>query len=549
MTFDAPHAWVRAWASETPNRLALATPSSRLSYRELDGRVDDVARVLTALGAQAGERVLSSLPLSPAAAVVALAVQRIGAVSVELSREFSENAQAAAFQRSRADVAVISGRDAARWQQLWSSKRPRSVAVVHDGSLLGFPQLGHVDAHLQEDGVVVVAPTGLGRTSPEQRVFDDDAAALVLLTSGSSGSPVGVVLSSRNLAVNARAIAACLDLSARDHAMCVLPLSYAYGRSILHSHFVVGASVFLDPRSLFPKLVVDTLRDEGCTNFSGVPVTYELLRRQVEVQGHRLSSLRFVTQAGGALSKETARWVRSAFAPAPLIIMYGATEATARLSWLPPSRAHKEGSIGLPIPGVSFRLVDDQGADVADGAVGHLVASGRNVALGYLDDEERAREVFRDGALWTGDLARVDEDGCYFLVGRAREMLKIAGHRTSPAEIEEELHSHDDIFDAAVIGMPDEVLGDVPVALIVLRPGIGVDDEALRLWLRRRLPAFKVPRFFARVMDLPRGPNGKVRRGELRALFEETQRRATSAASQQFVRQRGLDPEHTQEKQ
>jgi acyl-coenzyme A synthetase/AMP-(fatty) acid ligase len=239
----------------------------------------------------------------------------------------------------------------------------------------------------------------------------------------------------------------------------------------------------------------------------------------VLIDSSTLPALRFVTQAGGAMSKDTARWVRTAFAPAPLIIMYGATEATARLSWLPPSRAHKEGSIGLPIPGVSFKVVDDAGAEVKGGAVGHLVARGNNVALGYLDDNERAREVFKDGALWTGDLARVDEDGCYFLVGRAREMLKIAGHRTSPAEIEEELSAHDAVVEAAVIGLPDEILGDVPVALIVVALDSDLDDDELRIWLRRRLPTFKIPRAFARVTALPRGPNGKVRRGDLHELF------------------------------
>jgi acyl-CoA synthetase (AMP-forming)/AMP-acid ligase II len=275
LVVDTPHAWVRSWASEFPHRLAVASPSARLTYRDLDQRVDAVARVLLSLGVRAGERVLSSLPLCPAAAVTALAVQRIGAVSVELSRDFSEGVQATALQRSGAQAVVIAGRDAGRWRQAWSTHRPRVVVGVHDGPLAFSPHIGHVDAHLQEDGVVV-APTAIDGPDVGDGNFDDDAAALVLLTSGSSGAPLGVVLSSRNLAANARAIAACLELHGSDHGMCVLPLSYAYGRSILHSHLVVGGSVFLDPRSLYPKLIVESLRDERCTNFSGVPITYEL---------------------------------------------------------------------------------------------------------------------------------------------------------------------------------------------------------------------------------------------------------------------------------
>jgi len=198
--------------------------------------------------------------------------------------------------------------------------------------------------------------------------------------------------------------------------------------------------------------------------------------------------------------------------------MYGQTEATARLSYLPPQRAQdKRGSIGIAIPGVELRVVNEHAQELARGEVGHLVARGENVTPGYLDEPEATAAILHDGWLWTGDLAERDEDGFFFHRGRSKEILKIGGHRVSPIEIEHVVAEHPDVAEAAVVGAPDSLMGEVPVAFVVARPDRQPDAEALRAFCRARMPAYRVPVRFTLVAALPRNESGKLLRAQLAA--------------------------------
>jgi acyl-CoA synthetase (AMP-forming)/AMP-acid ligase II len=216
------------------------------------------------------------------------------------------------------------------------------------------------------------------------------------------------------------------------------------------------------------------------------------------------------------MAPDTIGWVRQAFRPARLFVMYGQTEATARLSYLDPDRAEeKAGSIGRPIPGVELRVVDETGRALAPGETGHLVARGDNVTLGYLDDPEATAAILHDGWLWTGDLAHADADGFLFHQGRSTEILKIGGHRVSPTEIEQVVALHPDVAEVAVIGEKDGLKGEVAVAFVVSQPGQGLDEEDLRRFCRERLPAFKVPARFRQLASMPRNEAGKLLRAKL----------------------------------
>ena len=263
---------------------------------------------------------------------------------------------------------------------------------------------------------------------------------------------------------------------------------------MLQTHLLAGGSVFLDGRFVFPRVVMESIGAEGCTGFAGVPLTFEIIRRQVDLSTLAFPRLRYLTQAGGAMAPDTIDWVRQAFRPAELFVMYGQTEATARLSYLPPERgAEKRGSIGRPIPGVTLAVVDDQGRELPPGETGHLVARGGNVTCGYLDEPEATAAILHDGWLWTGDLARRDEDGFFFHQGRSKEILKIGGHRVSPVEIEQVVQRAPGVAEAAVVGRPDDLLGEVPVAYLVAQPGATPDPAELRRFCRERLPALQVP--------------------------------------------------------
>jgi acyl-coenzyme A synthetase/AMP-(fatty) acid ligase len=300
--------------------------------------------------------------------------------------------------------------------------------------------------------------------------------------------------------------------------MSILPLYYCYGKSLLQTHLLAGGSVFFDHRFTYPLVVMQALREQQCTGFAGVPLTFELLKRLVNVKSLQLSSLRYVTQAGGGMQPETIRWAREAFAPARLFVMYGQTEATARLSYLPPEcAAEKKGSIGRGIPGVELKIVDEAGVPCADGVTGHIVARGENVTPGYFQDPEETAGILKDGWLWTGDLGYRDSDGFVFVSGRVKEILKVGGHRVSAVEIEQEICRHLDVEEAAVVGASDDIEGEIPIAFVVARAGAVVDGPTLRRFCRDRLPIYKVPKMVYFVASLPRTGAGKVSKGELRA--------------------------------
>jgi long-chain acyl-CoA synthetase len=514
-----PHDWLFAHADRRPDAPAVATPTTRLSYGEVAERVRAFAAHLVADGVRAGDRVLLALPNVPATVVAALAVQTIGGIPVEVNREWGAEVLADIVSRTGVRTAVIWGRDVRTWGLVAARCRIERFWVVHPSALTEGQKvalLGRPASLLLDDGLVDPALPAVPPAEPSPA--DPASAALILYTSGSTGSPRGVIQTFRNLDANSRSIVEYLELGAHDRALLVLPLYYCYGRSVLQTHLLAGGSVFLDGRFAFPRVVLETLAAEQCTGFAGVPLTYEIIRRQVDIASLSFPKLRYLTQAGGAMAPDTIAWARQVFSPASLFVMYGQTEATARLSFLPPARAgDKPGSIGIPIPGVELRVVDERGAALPDGEAGHLVARGANVTPGYLGEPEETAAILHDGWLWTGDLAHRDQDGFFFLQGRSKEIIKIGGHRVSPVEIEHVLARHPDLTEAAVVGVPDPLMGEVAAAFVVPRPGRAVDEAELRRFCRESMPAYKVPVRFTAVESLPRNEAGKLLRAKLSA--------------------------------
>lgn len=497
----------------------MATPLVRLSYGDLARSVEALAGHLAARGVRSGDRVLVALPNVPATVVAGLAIHALGGIAVEVNRGWGPEILEGIVTRSGVRHAVVWGRDARAWGAVTARIPLARLWVVHPGALppAMVETLGATPATwVRDDGVV---DPGLGDApAPPRPSLRPESPALILYTSGSTGVPRGVVQTFRNVNANSRSIVEYLGLGPADRAMLVLPLYYCYGRSVLQTHLLAGGSVFLDERFAFPRVVLETLAAEECTGFAGVPLTFEIIRRQVDVSTLRFDHLRYLTQAGGAMSPDTIDWVRRAFDPARLFVMYGQTEATARLSYLPPERAaDKRGAIGVAIPGVELRVVDAGAGELPPGEVGHLVARGDNVTLGYLDEPEETAAILHDGWLWTGDLARRDEEGFLFHEGRSKEVLKIGGHRVSPAEIEHVIARHPDVAEAAVVGEPHELLGEVAVAYVVPHAGRTPTDEALRRHCREHLAPYKVPARFTLLESLPRNPAGKLLRAELAA--------------------------------
>jgi len=515
VTSAFPSDWVLAHAARAPEAPALDSPSQRLTYRALADRVRDLAGHLAERGVRAGDRVVVAVQASPGGAAAALAVHALGGCVVEIDRAGGRGAFREVLDQAAPRHAVVAGQDQSEWAAAlggrsldwaWVMGPRRGAAELPSGGV----------TPLQPDAQLPAEARGL--PPPPRPDLPEDAPALVLFTSGSTGKPRGVVQTFRNIAANTRSIVSYLGLGPVDRVMAILPFYYCYGRSLLQTHLYAGGSVFVDPRFMYPRVVMEAIGAEGCTGFAGVPMTFEILRREVDLRAIAMPRLRYLTQAGGPMRPDTVRWARGAFAPARLFVMYGQTEATARLAYLPPERGEeKAGSIGVAIPEVELAVVDEAGGVLPVGEVGHLVARGDNVTMGYLNAPEETAAILHDGWLWTGDLARRDEDGFLFLAGRAKEILKVAGHRVSPVEMEQVLLEHPAVAEAAVVGIEDPVQGEVAVAFVVARAGQAATAQELRRFCRDRLPAHKVPGRVELVDAIPRNESGKPLKAELKA--------------------------------
>ena len=350
------------------------------------------------------------------------------------------------------------------------------------------------------------------------QISRDDLAAL-MFTSGTTGKPRGVMVTHGNIIANTNSIIEYLRLSSRDRIMAVLPFQYCFGASLLHTHLRAGGSLVVDPRFMFPEKILERMRETECTGFAGVPSHYQILLRKSALKDYCFPHLRYVQQAGGHLAPALIRELREALPGTEIFVMYGQTEATARLSYMPPEMLdRKPGSIGKGVPGVKLRVIY-AGRDAAPGEIGEIVAQGENITQGYWRAEEETATVFRDGMLYTGDLATVDEDGYIFIVDRAKDFIKCGGNRVSCRQIEEKLLEFGDLLEAAVIGVPDEILGEAVKAFVVPRPGVVSDLEPLlrQFCTRNMLPA-QVPREFVFLDALPKNASGKVAKSVLREI-------------------------------
>jgi acyl-CoA synthetase (AMP-forming)/AMP-acid ligase II len=345
---------------------------------------------------------------------------------------------------------------------------------------------------------------------------DGSALATIIYTSGTTGSPKGVMLSHENLRANAQAIVASLGLTALDHSLCVLPFHFSYGNSVLHSHLHCGARLTLEDNFAFPHVVLERLQTTRASGFAGVPSTFALLLGRHRLAGFDLGALRYMTQAGGPMPRPLIEKLRDELPGIRVYLMYGQTEATARLTCLPPEDIdRKPGSVGVPIADVDVEIRDAGGNPAPPGAPGEIWARGPNVMLGYWNDPAATAEVLSGGWLRTRDLGYMDEEGYLFIVGRASDMIKIGAFRVSPQEIEEVLMGLDGVADAAVAGIPDDVLGQAIKAVVVPQRGTQLTAMAVKAHCRENLAAYKVPKVVEFATGLPRTSSGKVQRFKL----------------------------------
>lgn len=479
------------------NAPAIIAEEGTVTYAALREAVNSMAAILSACGVEKGARVGIFADNSPFWVASYLGILKAGAVALPFYPTLGDEQFESLVALTGPRVFCIQ----MKYFEKYRGSLPAGSVVIPESEGA---------AERISAGFKVCLPCHRGSFAAVNVDDRRDLAAL-MFTSGSTGTPRAVMVSHRNIMANTESIVASLSLGQDDRVMVVLPFYYCFGTSLLHTHLRVGGSLVLNNRFTFPKLVLDQMVETECTGIAGVPSTYQILLRNSAFPRMRFPKLRKMQQAGGKLPNVFISELRTAHPYADYFLMYGQTEATARLSCLPPRYLDsKLGSIGTGIPGVKLQVLDQHGKAVRPGETGEVVARGDNITLGYWKDEEATAQCFRDGALWTGDLATVDEEGFIFVVDRAKDFIKPTGHRIACKHIEDHLVAIPDVVEAAVIGMPDDVLGEAAKAFVSLRRGATITVTDALNQCRKTMPSYMVPKELVIMGALPKNSSGKI---------------------------------------
>ncbi|MGE3512049.1 MAG: class I adenylate-forming enzyme family protein [Vicinamibacterales bacterium] len=483
-------------ARRLPDKAALVCDQQRLSYATLDRRANALAHVLLANGVTPGDRVITFADNTVETVVAFWAVLKAGAVISLVSPQ------------TRADKLEYYLRDC------------RATALITDEHLRSTWEAASVASPWLK--TVVVGPSDPVFVSecerpPVRTRIDIDLAAIVY-TSGSSGQPRGVMLSHRNMLTAATSITSYLENREDDVILGVLPLSFDYGLYQMIMAFRTGARLVLEKSFAFPAEVVTRMVEEGVTGFPGVPTVFAMLAELTGLHGMDFSRVRYVTNTAAALPLKHVELLQTLFPAAQIYSMYGLTECK-RCTYLPPNDLRrKPTSVGIAIPNTELWLVDEQDRRLGPNEVGQLVIRGATVMLGYWEKPEETARKLKSGplpgerVLYTGDLCRLDEEGYLYFVGRTDDIIKSRGEKVAPKEIEQVLYNIPGVRDAAVVGVPDAILGQAVKAFVVLERGASLTVQDIRRECQAKLETFMIPRDVEITDTLPTTHTGKIRK-------------------------------------
>jgi acyl-CoA synthetase (AMP-forming)/AMP-acid ligase II len=508
------HQFLETNAEAHSYREALIHLGGRINYLDLERSANRLANFLIDNGTKAGDRVGILLESSINYVIAYFAILKAGGVVVGLNTATTSRILHSVLSDCSASAIIVHHQSAHHLNDIIGDLNDLRLVVL-DGryerlesrkslctaNFLDIQLCGH-----SERPRVARAPADL---------------ASIIYTSGTTGNPKGVMLSHRNLEANTDSIVEYLSLTHDDRVMAILPFYYSYGNSLLLTHIRVGGSLVIDNRFAYPNVILEIMSRERVTGFSGVPTTFAILMHRSNIRNYRWDHLRYLTQAGGPMTPALTLKIMEAIPHVKIYVMYGQTEASARLSYLEPERLlEKIGSIGKSIAGVTLSVRDDKGNICPSGKVGEIVAQGDNIMLGYWNQPAETAKVLKPEGLYTGDLARTDDEGYLFIVSRKSDMIKSGAHRISPKEIEEIIAEHEAVVESAVIGVPDEILGEAIKAVVVPRDGARVTEKDIFKHCRINLPQFKIPKVIEFRESLPKTASGKIKKSQLKAEAE-----------------------------
>ncbi len=501
-------------AAIVPDRTAMVFEGKRTTFEELQSRVNRLASALEALGVSAGDRIAVLQVNTDSVIETYFAAAKLDAVFVPLNFRARADEVAYMVNDSGPKALLVGG----RYMDMVESISPQLESVEHIVAMdepkdgwLSYPDM------IENSEEADLWP-----------LSDDDDLSVLMFTAGTTGFPKGVMLSHNSFSSYILSNVSPADPEVEESNILTVPLYHIAGMQAMMSAIYGGRSLIIQ-RQFEAREWMKLVETERADRAMVVPTMLKMLMDHEEFHKHDMSSLQVITYGAAPMPVEVIRRAIVEFPNAQFINAFGQTETAATITMLPPEdhvlngspeeverKLRRLASIGKPLADVEVRIVDENGEDVPDRETGEIVARGDRLMKGYWGQESATAETIRNGWLFTGDLGYMDEDGYIFLAGRARDFIKRGGEMISPEEVEQVLHSHPDIDEAAIIGVPDLDWGERVRALVVARPGREVDESDVIEFCRQRMASFKKPESVVVLSELPRNPLGKVLKRVLR---------------------------------
>jgi amino acid adenylation domain-containing protein len=497
------------------NRVALVCGGRRITYSEIEARSNAIAHHLVASGVARGDRVIIFADNTVETAVSFWAVLKANAIAC-IVNPLTKRDKLCYLLNDCQPAALITDKHLYSIfkepaQACQSLRRVIVSGTIEDAELRELPHAVRWEAA----GLV-------GHDAPPARSCIETDLAAIVYTSGSTGDPKGVMLTHRNMLTACTSIASYLALREEEVILNVLPLAFDYGLYQMIMAFRMGARLVLERSFAFPAQVLGLIASEGVTGLPGVSTLFAMLSGFKSLKEYDLASIRYVTNTGAALPLKHIRMLQDLFPAARIYSMYGLTECK-RCTYLPPEDIDRKPlSVGIAIPNTEMWIVDENDRRVGPGVVGQLVIRGATVMKGYWGKPEATARKLKPGplpgelVLYTGDYCRMDEEGYLYFIGRSDEIIKSRGEKVAPKEVENALMDIPGVREAAVIGVPDELLGEAVKAFVVAENGQMLGEKQLQKECQKRLESFMVPKSIAIVASLPRTDTAKLNKRALR---------------------------------
>ena len=506
---------VRETAHVQPGKTAYHFMGNDTSYAEFDQSVALFASAIQELGVTKGDHVALLLGNTPHFLISLYATMRLGATAIPVNPIYSPDEISYILQDSDAKMVIA-------LEPLIPLIEGASAQLPSIENYIVCETTGETNDKVNALSYAAKAKTHLftpllksGTPNVEPVSVDENETAIILYTSGTTGRPKGAMLTHKNLYSNARDVGEYLGFSSEDRVVATLPVFNVFALPVVvNAPLVKGATILLEPK-FSPAEVFKTIKEQKATIFAGVPTMYNFMVQYPGASREDFESIRLAISGGSSLPVALLENFEEKF-QVKVSEGYGLSEASPVTCFNPLDRERVPGSIGTSILNVENKVVDELGDELPVGQVGELIVRGDNVMKGYYKMPEETAATLRDGWLYTGDLARKDEDGYFYIVDRKKDLIIVGGFNVYPREVEEVLFAHRDLVEAAVLGVPDPNLGEEVLAYVVKKEGSEVTEEQLLAFCEKRLAKYKVPKRIEFLDELPKNTTGKILRRSLK---------------------------------